>query len=336
MPKTKVFVGLDYHQHTVQVCVLDEEGTQLVNRICRNDAEEIIETVNGLGDRVFAAIEACSGAADLADELILQGGWSVDLAHAGYVARIKQSPDKTDYTDARLLADLERVGYLPKVWLAPQEVRELRRLVRFRQQLAKERRNIKLQLRAVLRDQRVKPPVGVNAWTRTWFAWVETAEGISIETRWIIGRQLKRLTGICEEIVAVEKHLAEVTADDPIVQKLLSYKGVGLITAATMRAEIGRFDRFRTGKQLARFCGLTPRNASSGQRQADAGIIKAGNPELRRVLIEAAHCLRRFDDRWHEFSERLKERGKPGNVIAAAVANRWVRGLFHEMVQLAA
>jgi transposase len=220
--------------------------------------------------------------------------------------------------------------------LAPQEVRELRRLVRFRQQLAKERRNIKLQLRAVLRDQRVKHPADMNPWTKARLAWVETAEGISIETRWIIGRQLKRLAGICEEIVAVEKHLAEVTGDDPIVQKLLSYKGVGLITASTMRAEIGRFDRFRTGKQLARFCSLTPRNASSGQRQADAGVIKAGNPELRRVLIEAAHCLRRFDDRWHEFSERLKERGKPGNVIAAAVANRWVRGLFHEMVQIAA
>lgn len=336
MSNSKVFVGLDYHQHSVQVCVLDEGGVQLVNRICCNDAAEIIEAVDGLGIKVFAAIEACSGAADLADELILQGAWSVDLAHAGYVARIKQSPDKTDYTDARLLADLERVGYLPKVWLAPQEVRELRRLVRYRQQLAKERRNIKLQLRAILRDQRVKPPTDINPWTKAWLSWVEGAAEVSVETRWIIGRQLKRLAGICEEIAAVEKHLAEVTTNDPVVQKLLSIKGVGLITAATLRAEIGRFDRFRTGKQLARFCSLTPRNASSGQRQADAGIIKAGNPELRRVLMEAAQCLRRFDDRWHEFSERLKERGKPGNVITAAVANRWVRGLYHEMVQIAA
>ena len=65
-----------------------------------------------------AAIEACCGAANLADELIHRCQWSVDLAHAGYVARMKQSPDKTDYSDARLLADLERVGYLPRVWLA--------------------------------------------------------------------------------------------------------------------------------------------------------------------------------------------------------------------------
>ena len=54
-----------------------------------------------------------------------------------------------------------------------------------------------------------------------------------------------------------------------------------------------RFDRFRNGKQLARLCGVTPWNASSGERQADAGFIKAGNRDLRRVLIEAAHRLRR-------------------------------------------
>ena len=93
--------------------------------------------------------------------------WSVDLAHPGYVSRIKQSPDKTDYTDARLLADLERVGYLPKVWLAPEEVRELRRLVRFRQQMVNERRNMKAgRFDALLRDDRVKQLAPfLHAWT---------------------------------------------------------------------------------------------------------------------------------------------------------------------------
>jgi hypothetical protein len=59
----------------------------------------------------------------LAEELVSRAGWSVDLAHPGYVARMKANPDKTGYSDARMLADLERVGYLPKVWLAPAEVR---------------------------------------------------------------------------------------------------------------------------------------------------------------------------------------------------------------------
>lgn len=64
----KAFVGLDYHQSSVQVCVLDEHGEQLINRIC-NDATEIIDAL-GPNCQVFAAIEACSGPANLADELI--------------------------------------------------------------------------------------------------------------------------------------------------------------------------------------------------------------------------------------------------------------------------
>ncbi|MBN2024536.1 MAG: hypothetical protein JW809_17285, partial [Pirellulales bacterium] len=59
-----------------------------------------------------------NGAAHLADELIHEAGWPLELSHPGYVARLKQSPDKTDFSDARLLAELARVGYIPKVWLA--------------------------------------------------------------------------------------------------------------------------------------------------------------------------------------------------------------------------
>src|SRR4030042_150513 len=112
-----VFVGLDYHKSVVQVCVVDEEGKVLANRKCENEVGEIVRTVRRCGDRVFAAIEACTGAAHLADEMIIQKGWSVDLAHPGYAARLKQSPDKSHYSDARLLGDLERVGYLDSATL---------------------------------------------------------------------------------------------------------------------------------------------------------------------------------------------------------------------------
>ena len=116
-------------------------------------------------------------------------------------------------------------------------------------------------------------------------------------------------------------------ADDPTVANLLrQQEGIGLITAAVMRAEIGRFDRFRNGKQLSRYCGLTPRNASSGQRQADADLVKAGNVHLRTVLIEAAHRLARLDPRWKAYGQSLRASGKSGSVVAAAIANRWVRG----------
>jgi transposase len=326
-----MFVGLDYHTESVQVCVLDPTGRVLLNTACENDWRAIRDTVARFGGDVRAAIEACGGAADLAEELVTKAGWHVDLAHPGYVARMKGSPDKTDYSDARVLADLERVGYLPKVWHAPAEVRELRRLVRYRQQLAGERRNAKLRVGALLRDNRVRAPDGVNPWTAAWATWLTRDAALSDQTRWVIDRHLARLRALAADIKAAERRLAEVTADDPLVQSLLAMRGVGLVTAATVRAEVGRFDRFRTGKQAARFCGLSPRNVSSGQKQADAGLIRAGNPQLRATPIEAAHRLVRYDARWKKLAAGMKARGKPGSVVAAAVANRWVRWLFHQV-----
>jgi transposase len=60
-------------------------------------------------------------------------------------------------------------------------------------------------------------------------------------------------------------------------------------------------------------------------------LIKAGNRQLRSTLIEAAHRLIRFDRYWVEFAGDLLDRGKPKCVVVTAVANRWVRWLFHQM-----
>ena len=326
------FVGLDYHQSGVQVCVMDIEGNVVVNRKCANEWSVIVATVGGDGVVVQVAIEACCGAANLAKELADRAGWSVSLAHAGFVARMKQNPDKTDFTDAQLLADLLRVGYLPKVWLAPDEIRELRRLVRYRQQLVNDRRNIKLRIRAILRDERLKAPESAgNAWTLSWFRWLEEQQLLQPNTSWILQEHLRRLRDLNQRVREAEQRLEEATADDALVAKLQTHKGIGLITAVTMRAEIGHFERFASGKQLSRFCGLSPRNASSGTRQADAGLIKAGNPQLRAVLIEAAHRLIRYEKRWVVFAADLRRRGKPACMVIAAVANRWMRWLYHRM-----
>jgi transposase len=332
MKKVTIFVGLDYHQSAVQVCLLDRKGNVLANGTRGNSWEEIAASVPA-GVKIQAAIEACCGAADLAEELVTRAGWSVSLAHPGYVARMKQSPDKTDFSDARVLADLVRVGYLPRVWLAPAELRDLRRLVRRRQQLVQDRRSTKLRIRALLRDSRVKGPAA-NPWTKAWLDWLRTTQEVSPQTRWIIDNQLDCLKFFEEQIRVVEKQLAAVTKEDTVVQGLLEEDGVGLVTAATLRAEIGHFDRFRTGKQLSKFCGLSPRNASSGPRQADAGLIKAGNAQLRAVLIETAHRLVMYQERWGQLADKLRQERKPGSVIAAAVANRWVRWLHYRMTSL--
>jgi transposase len=330
-----VFVGLDYHQAFVQMCVMDASGTMLINRKCANSAAALVEAVkvHAAGASVAAAIESCCGAPDLAEELVA-AGWQVSLAHATYVHKLKQSPDKTDWSDARLLADLLRVGYLPRVWLAPQSLRQLRHVMRHRQQLVQSRRAAKLRVTALLRAERVE--FSGSRWTKSWIIAVRNCDELGEQGLWVANQLLSEIVHLQGQIDQTEARLEQLTADDPFVKALRAMDGIGLTTAVTLRAELGTMSRFRSGKQAARFCGLTPRNASSGLKQADAGLVCASNAALRAVLIETAHRLMRYDPRWSTLGRLLKARGKPGSVTAAAIANRWVRWLHHQLLPLTA
>lgn len=174
-------------------------------------------------------------------------------------------------------------------------------------------------------------PARPGRWTRRWLAWLESAEGVSEAGRFTIRTHLAELRWLATHVRETESMLAGRTGSDPVYRRLTAQPGVGKVTAWTMLALIGDFARFRNGKQLARYCAVTPRNASSGQRVADAGLIRAGDPLLKSVLVEAGHRLRRLDARWSAFSRTLEARGKPVSVIVAAIANRWVRWLYHQV-----
>jgi transposase len=201
--------------------------------------------------------------------------------------------------------------------------------VRHRQGLVAERKNIKLRIRALLREERQTCDYA-RSWRKAWVQWLATAP-LGEHSRWVLDQLLESLEWINQKIAAAEERLKEATASDETTQRLLAQPGIGLVTATTLRAEVGRFDRFRSGKQLARFCGLTPCNASSGRRQADAGLVSAGNSALRAVIIQAAQRLPKQEQRWRDLKDRLR-RTKPANVATAAVANRWLRWLYHQML----
>ncbi len=83
MKTIRVYVGLDYRKDSVQVCVLEWAGHVVRNGSYENDALVMATTAERHGTEVHAAIESCTGAADLADVLALRGGWTINLAHPG-------------------------------------------------------------------------------------------------------------------------------------------------------------------------------------------------------------------------------------------------------------
>jgi transposase len=330
MSSLPVFVGIDYHQNVIQVCMMDQNRKILANQSVPNNPGAVFQVVGACGSHVRVAIEASTGVANFAEMLITRYQWHVELAHPGYVARMKQTPDKSDWTDAKLLADLTRAGYIPRVWLAPQYIRDLRELVRHRHGLVEQRKQAKLRLRALLRNHRIVCPH--TPWTIKGKQWLLDAENISSpHVLFLLQDHYDTIEYFDKKINVVENKMWVEVADDPVVKQLRCQAGIGPITAVTMRAIIGHFDRFRTGKQLAHFCAVCPRNHSSAGKTTTGGLIKAGDDLLRQVLVEAAHRLVRYDTHWRTMADRLRANGKKTCVIVAAVANRWIRKLFHRM-----
>lgn len=345
MESVPVFVGLDYHSKKVQVCVTcrregADGGRVLLNRSVPASVEGVADAIAsvcgaGAGATVQAvAIEACSGAAVFAEDLARRTGWSVVLANTQIIARMKPTLEKTDRSDAKVLAELCRTGYLPKVWLAPEPIRQLRQLTDLRRQHVQAGKKAKLRVLALLRELRIAEDAGVSRWTLAHLAWLRKLGGLSPTSRWVLDTLLDELEHQHRARLRVEAQLRATTADDPVVAALRELPGVGEVTAWLLRAVVGDFARFQSGKQLSKYCGLSPLNVSSGERTADAGVVRSGDGTLKATLIQAAHRLARHDPRWRELFVTLKEVGKPTNVAVVAVANRWVRWLFYQIKEV--
>jgi transposase len=329
---SKNILGVDYHLNSIRLCVMSPEGRRLGSAKVGNELGEVIAYASRFGDVSGGAVEVSCGAATFVEQLRKLTGWDMQLCHPGYVNRMRHNPDKSDKTDSDLLADLYRVGYLPKVWLASEDIKDLRQLVRYRSQQSECRKKLKTRLRATLRHFRIKTPPRFNLstkWSRLWLK--ENLLQLPEQSCWVTKRQLQLLEVTDEEVKATEKRLAQWSENDPLTRWLIGIPNVGLITATLLRAEVGTATRFSTGKQFARFFALTPRNCSSGEKQADSGLIRAGNPALKKTIIQVAHLLRVREPRWRNFAEKLSAAGKPVPVVIAALANRWLRGLFYRM-----
>lgn len=324
-------VGIDYHKDSLQVCVIEANGAVRSNKRIKNDIAELIHTVGAEQKGVVVAAEACCGTAALLDELHSKTQWAVKLCHPGYAQRMRNNPDKTDRSDGELIADLTRIGYLPEVWLAPHELRDLRALVRYRALRMNERRSAKLRVRAVLRNNRIVSPAEYGLWTNRGRIWLNSITELCEHSQWILKRYLAEIDRLKQEIAEATGRMSAYASEDSLCRKLLEQRGIGTITACVMRAEIGTFARFKNGKQLAKYCGLSPCNRSSGNLVADAGLIRAGNPLLKACIIQIAWCLLRCDEHWQNFGKALLEKGKSKGVVVCAVANRWLRRLYHEV-----
>ena len=200
---------------------------------------------------------------------------------------------KTDRRDASNLARLHRAGELTSVWVPDPAHEAMRDLVRARLAAGRALRQARQQLSGfLLRHGRHYPRPAWTLMHRRWLAGLRFDQEIHhvvledlIATVEAATERRDRLTRQIEMILP-DWSLA------PVVRALQALRGIALVNAATIMAELGDLTRFANPRHLMAYLGLVPSEQSSGPTRRQGGITKAGNGVARRLLIEAAWCYR--------------------------------------------
>jgi Transposase IS116/IS110/IS902 family/Transposase len=256
-----LFLGLDVHKKTISVATV--EGTA------------------GAEVRFYGTIE------NTPDALRKLGGTFVDPPRkAG--ERIK-----TDRWDAMMLAQTLRAGQLTEVWVPDQAHEAMRDLVRLRSQAMRDLRKTRQHLLSfLLRHERISP---YGHWTKMHRRWLgeltfaHPAQHLAPEE---MLQRIQRAEELCDRLKQAIGELAPQWSLAPVVQALQALRGVSLITAAVLVAEIGNFQRFDSPRQLMAYLGLNPSEHSSGATVRRGAITKTGNGLARTSLVEAAWTYR--------------------------------------------
>jgi transposase len=297
------------------------------------------------GAKVIMAYEASSCGFVLRDEAQANDIDCEVLAPTKMEKSVDQKKHKNDDRDAedvlaRLRAHFLAGNKLPTVWVPPQQVRDDRELIRTRQELVDKQTQVKAQIQMVLKRQGLeKPPDIGSSRTRGYRRWLEALsghEGLGCGTRQSLASRLRQLTAIEEELARLDEQIGELAKEPrhhPIVEALRQEKGVGIVTAMVYRTEIGEAGRFRRGRHVGKFAGLTPTSHESGQQNDRKGhISRQGPPRLRKVLCQATWVHVRHDPHSREFYQRLVLKNpKKKKIALVAVMRRLAVRLWHRM-----
>src|SRR5712671_5914213 len=344
------YVGLDVHKESIVVAVASgglrgevREYGRIANAAAALDRLLRKLGVDGMALRFCYEAGPCGYG--IQRRLSAQGQECVVVAPS-LIPKRAGDRVKTDRRDAASLAKLHRAGELTAVWVPDARHEAMRDLVRARLDAVHSLRRARQQLSGFLLRQGCH--YGRPAWTK-------------LHRRWLAGLKFEQAVHhiVLEDYVAaveaaqarrdrlttqIEAMLADWTLA-PVVAALQTMRGMALVNAATLIAELGDLSRFANPRHLMAYLGLVPSEYSSGASVRRGGLTKAGNSAVRRLLIEAAWTYRfpagvsrelllrqesqpkpiraiawKAQLRLCARYRKLARSGKPANVVTAAIA----------------
>jgi len=197
---------------------------------------------------------------------------------------------KTNRRDALSLARLLRAGDLTAVWVPDERHEAMRDLTRAREAAMMDLRSKRQQVSAFLLRRGLHYE-GKNTWTKTHMRWLASQQLAYPEQRIAFEEMMLAVRQAQERLERLEQAIRAAVPDwslAEVVTALMAMRGIDLIAATTLLAEVGDLSRFQTPHGLMDYLGLVPSEASTGDTIKRGPITKAGNRRARRMLVECS------------------------------------------------
>ncbi len=324
-PKSELMVlGIDLAKNSFQLHGVDTSGQIIIKKkLSRNKFSQFI----GQLPACVIGIEACGGSNHWT-RLFEKLGHTVHMIAPEFVKPYVKS-NKNDAADAEAICEAVQrpsMRFVPAKSLEQQDIQSLHRI---RSQAVARRTAQANQIRGLLTEYGIIIPQGISSVRQQLPLILEDVDNqLTHLFKELLLGLYEEMTHLDQRIKALEVKLETLCAQNEDCQRLLSIPGVGLLSATALVAAIGDIGVFKSGRELAAWLGLVPRQHSTGGKPTLLGISKRGDAYLRTLLIHGGRTVVRVaanhQDRRNRWICKLEERrGK--NITAVAVANKNAR-----------
>lgn len=325
-------IGLDIAKSAFQVHGVDAAGAVVIRK--RISRVRVLEYFGDLPPCLIG-IEACPSAHHWGRELQALGH-AVRLIPPNYVkAYLKRS--KNDANDAAAICEAVTRPSMRFVPIKTKEQQTAVMLHRTRQLLVRQRTMLSNALRGHLAELGIVSAKGRNGTAELLRLIADGSDSrVSLAVRGILEVLARQYSAIGTEILSIDRSIMALHRGCEASRRLAEIPGIGPIVATALVAEIGDWKTFSSGRSLAAWIGLVPKQHSTGGKDRLGSITKQGNRYLRWLLVVGAMAVIRYARRHgterRPWLGRLMER-RPTKVAAVALANKIARMAWAIMVR---
>ena len=316
------YIGLDIHKKTIAYCIKKVDGTLVRQGTVCAERKALQQWQSELPGLWYGAMEATIFTGWVYDFL---KPYAVDLkvAHPAMLKAITAAKKKNDRADAEKIADLLRVNLLPESHMMSEELRELRRILRYRNMIVHTAVKMKNKMSGLLMEvgaQYSKKRLYGKKYFNTLLERVEDVPKSVKELLKLSRSGFELYDGIQKKLVSALRENKQI---HDRVQRLMSIPGVGEVTALTWVLEIGELNRFSSSRHAISYCGLCSAQHESAGKEQRGPISKQRNKHLQTTLIEAAKLAPRWNEQLALLHEKELAHGNR-NRATLAVARKMV------------